>query len=151
MCSLGYLKLTIALYLQRLFSWPLSCDIFSFEASLKSPKQHPWRPTLWLLRCAQLSCNQMSFRGTRSATGYRFAPVNAHVRYLYGSGTFSFVVSFRLNNAALVWASPGVLAKMKFFREITNGLMLPSARLLLSSISHPQETPSMSATLTISI
>ena len=74
------------------------------------------------------------FHGNSSAAGLRLASSSAHVRYLYGSRPFSFAVSMRLNSTALVRAPPGVLAKRKFFREITNGLMLLSARLLLSSI-----------------
>ncbi len=42
--------------------------------------------------------------------------------------------AYKLKSTALLFAPLAVFANRKFFREITNGLILRSARLLLSSI-----------------
>ena len=57
-----------------------------------------------------------------------FAVFSNHVRYLYGSSPFSSAVWIILNITALPEAPFGMLANRKFFRSITKGLMLLSAR-----------------------
>ena len=56
--------------------------------------------------------------------------VKTHLRYSYGSRSFSLAVSMMLKAVALALAPDGVLANSQFFLPITNGLMLRSARLL---------------------
>ena len=59
-----------------------------------------------------------------------FAVFISQVRYLYGSSPFSIAVWITLNIIALPVAPFGVLVNRKFFRSMTNGLILRSALLL---------------------
>lgn len=61
------------------------------------------------------------------------AVLRSHVRYRKGSSLFSRAIWIRLNITALPVAPLGVLAKRKFFRSMTKGFILLSARLLDSS------------------
>ena len=70
--------------------------------------------------------------GSRSAR--LGASLSTQDKKRYGSRPFSFAVSIRLKITALPFAPLAVLANRKFLREITKGLMLRSARLLLSSM-----------------
>ena len=56
--------------------------------------------------------------------------LSSQVIYLYGSRLFLMAVWIRLNIIVLPVAPYGVLANWKFFRSMTKGLMLLSARLL---------------------
>ena len=59
-----------------------------------------------------------------------FAVFISQVRYLYGSSPFSIAAWITLNIIELPVAPFGVLANRKFFRSMTNGLILRSALLL---------------------
>ena len=70
----------------------------------------------------------------RSLCARRGASKSTQTRYRSGSNPVSFAVSIRLKIVALPSVPRAVLANRKFFRDITNGLILRSARLLLNSM-----------------
>ena len=80
-----------------------------------------------------------AFHGSRismDSFSCRFgAFVKTHLRYSYGSRSFSLAVSMMLKAVALAFAPDGVLANSQFFLPITKGLML------LSDYSAPITAP----------